>query len=245
MDARSSAVLRVTHRLDRQGGDHVGSLDLEDDLARLAGPDRFHARRIDRLDAAGRSGQSWPVASAVSSGRPVAQAVAADAIARIDRLGVLPRLLVGHVVGRIGPEVWPLVVLRDRVGAVGVEAVVVAGIDLVLAQVEDVAMAQVPVVEVVAVLQPAGIEAAVLVGQRSDGVAAGSGSRWGWWRPGSGTWRCGPARSCRRWPRTRPRPRCPPRRRWSCRRRACRSPTASCRTCASGRRSSPPARCAG
>src|SRR5204863_9508328 len=63
--------------------------------------------------------------------------------------------------------------VRDVVGRARAEAVVVARVDLAVPQVEDVAVAAVPIVVVGAVLQAVRVEAAELVIQAADGVGAG------------------------------------------------------------------------
>ena len=120
------------------------------------------AAGVDGRDVASSCRRPGARPSAVSGGVHVADAVAADVVARVGRLGVLAARWARNTPGRpCSSASRP----ADLAGAVGVQAVVVARVDLAVAQVEDVAVAEVPVVEVVAVLQALGVEAVVLLVQ--------------------------------------------------------------------------------
>src|SRR5450756_1243714 len=80
------------------------------------------------------------------------QAVAPDPIPGVYRFRILAVLAsegVGNVIGGIAGKV---------LAALVVEPVVVAGVDFVVPEIEDVAMAVVPVIEVPAVLEADGLE---------------------------------------------------------------------------------------
>ena len=154
---------------DRHAGDHVGPLDLEDHLAGLAGQ-----RRLDAGGQCGADGSHRVGVFRQAGGRqrraPGANSVAADAVARVDGLGILA--LVGNVIRPVGPAA--LILAPPGLARVAVvQAVVVPRVGFALAEIEDIAVAEVPVVVVVAIFQAPRVETVVFLGQGPHRVAPG------------------------------------------------------------------------